>query len=195
MQSCSEWYALQVYQRLEKITTLLLNQKGFELFLPTYSVRRRWSDRVKVVERPLFPGYLFCRLDPRQRWLPVLTTPGVVSIVGTGKEPIAIPETEIETVRRIVRSATSAEPWPYLHCGDCVTISDGPLRGIEGILVEIKNDCKVVVSIHLLQRSVAVVVDREIVLPHNVARHLTRPLWVDRSDQDNGNVINVPRER
>ena len=177
MPSCSEWYALQVYQRLEKITTLLLNQKGFELFLPTYSVRRRWSDRVKVVERPLFPGYLFCRLDPRQRWLPVLTTPGVVSIVGTGKEPIAIPETEIETVRRIVRSATAAEPWPYLHCGDRVTISDGPLRGFEGILAEMKNECKV--SIHLLQRSVAVVVDREIVLPRNVARPLTGPLWKD----------------
>ena len=172
MQSCGEWYALQVYQRLEKITALLLNQKGIDLFLPTYSVKRRWSDRVKVVEQPLFPGYLFCRLDPRQRWLPVLTTPGVVFIVGTGKEPIAIPETEIETVRRIVRSATSAEPWPYLHCGDRVTISDGPLRGIEGILAEMKNACKVVVSINLLQRSVAVVVDRDIVLPRNVARHL-----------------------
>jgi transcription antitermination factor NusG len=115
MQSCSEWYALQVYQRLEKITALPLNQKGFDLFLPTYTVKRRWSDRVKVVAQRLFPGFLFCRLDPRQRWLPVLTTPGVVSIVGTGKEPIAVPETEIETVRRIVRSATSGEPWPYLH--------------------------------------------------------------------------------
>src|SRR5215471_16772080 len=108
MPSCSEWYALQVYQRLEKITALLLNQKGFDLFLPTYTVKRRWSDRVKVVEQPLFPGYLFCRLDARQRWLPVLTTPGVMSIVGTGKEPIAIPESEIEAVRRIVRSFASA---------------------------------------------------------------------------------------
>ena len=173
MLSCSEWYALQVYQRLEKITALLLNQKGFDPFLPTYTVKRRWSDRVKVVEQPLFPGYLFCRLDLRQPWLPVLTTPGVISIVGTGKEPSAIPATEIEAVRRIVRSATSAEPWPYLRCGDCVTISDGPLRGTEGILAEMKNACKLVVSIHLLQRSVAVVVDREIVLPRNVARHLS----------------------
>ena len=173
MLSCSEWYALQVYQRLEKITALLLNQKGFDPFLPTYTVKRRWSDRVKVVEQPLFPGYLFCRLDLRQPWLPVLTTPGVISIVGTGKEPSAIPATEIEAVRRIVRSATSAEPWPYLRSGDCVTISDGPLRGTEGILAEMKNACKLVVSIHLLQRSVAVVVDREIVLPRNVARHLS----------------------
>jgi len=78
-------------------------------------IKQLWSDRVKVVAQRLFPGYLFCRLDPRQRWLPVLTTPGVVSIVGTGKEPIAIPETEIETVRQIVRSTTSGEPWPYLH--------------------------------------------------------------------------------
>ena len=172
MLSCGEWYALQVYQRLEKFTALLLNQKGFDPFLPAYTVKRRWSDRVKVVEEPLFPGYLFCKFDPRQRLLPVLTTPGVMSIVGTGKEPTAIPETEIEAVRRIVRSATSAEPWPYLRCGDCVTISDGPLRGIEGILAEMKNACKVVVSINLLQRSVAVMVDREIVFPRNVTRHL-----------------------
>src|SRR5215831_13656273 len=108
MLSCSEWYALQVYQSREKITTLLLNQKGFDPFCPTYTVKRRWSDRVKVVEEPLFPGYLFCKFDPRQRLLPVLTTPGVMSIVGTGKEPIAIPETEIEAVRRMVRSFASA---------------------------------------------------------------------------------------
>ena len=177
MPSCSEWYALQVYQRLEKSRRYYSIKRALISFCPP--IQSGGAGRVKVVEQPLFPGYLFCRLDLRERRLPVLTTPGVNSIVGAGKEPIAIPETEIETVRRIVRSATAAEPWPYLHCGDRVTISDGPLRGIEGILAEMKNECKVVVSIHLLQRSVAVVVDREIVLPRNVARPLTGPLWKD----------------
>jgi transcription antitermination factor NusG len=166
-----EWYALQVRQRTEKLTAQLLNQKGYEPFLPTYLLKRRWSDRVKVFDQPLFPGYLFCKLDPRVR-LPLLTTPGVVSIIGAGKEPMAIPEAEIDAVWRIVNSAASAEPWPYLKCGDEVTISDGPLRGVEGILVTVKNACRVVVSITLLQRSVAVEVDRLDVLPSTVARHL-----------------------
>src|SRR5215469_5369890 len=82
-----EWYALQVRPRTEKFTVQLLNQKGYEPFLPTYLRKRRWSDRVKVLSEPLFPGYLFCRLDARFR-LPVLTTPSVISIVGAGKEPI-----------------------------------------------------------------------------------------------------------
>jgi transcription antitermination factor NusG len=124
-----------------------------------------------VLEQTLFPGYLFCRLDPRVR-LPILTTPGVFSIVGSGKEPISIPEGEIDAASRIVNSTVSAEPWPYLECGDKVTISDGPLRGVQGILATIKNHFKVVVSVTLLQRSVAVEVERSAVLPSSVARHL-----------------------
>jgi transcription antitermination factor NusG len=166
-----EWYALQVRQRTEKLTAQLLNQKGYEPFLPTYFQKRRWSDRVKIFDQPLFPGYLFCKLDPRIR-LPLLTTPGVISIIGAGREPMAIPDAEIEAVWRIVNSAASAEPWPYLRCGDRVTVSDGPLRGVEGILTTVKNSCRVVVSITLLQRSVAVEVDRGTVLPSSIASHL-----------------------
>ncbi|HEY7337723.1 MAG TPA: UpxY family transcription antiterminator [Bryobacteraceae bacterium] len=167
-----EWYALQVRQRTEKLTAQLLIQKGYEPFLPVYLVKRHWSDRVKIFDQPLFPGYLFCRLDPAVR-LPVLKTPGVISIVGSGKEPIPVPENEIEAVWRIAKSAASAEPWPYLDCGDNVTISDGPLRGVEGILIAVKNAYKVVVSINLLQRSIAVEVDRGLILPRRIARHLT----------------------
>jgi transcription antitermination factor NusG len=166
-----EWYALEVRQRTEKFTAQLLDQKGYKPFLPTYLVKRRWSDRAKVLSQPLFPGYLFCRLDPLVR-LPVLTTPGVISIVGVGKEPIPVPEREIEVVWKIVNSAVSAKPWPYLKCGDSVTISEGPLRGVDGILAVEKNAFKMVVSINLLQRSVAVEVDRALVLPRNIARHL-----------------------
>ena len=171
MSAVLEWYALQVRPRTEHFTAQLLNQKGYKPFLPTYLLKRRWSDRVKVLNQPLFPGYLFCRFDPLVR-LPVLTTPGVISIVGAGKEPSPVPEREIEAVWKIVNSAVSAEPWPYLKCGDSVTISEGPLRGVVGILAVVKNACKVVVSINLLQRSVAAEVDRALVLPRNIARHL-----------------------
>jgi transcription antitermination factor NusG len=166
-----EWYALQVHQQKEKVTAQLLQQKGFDPYLPTYLVKRHWCDRVKVLDRPLFPGYLFCRLDLSVR-VPILTTPGVFSIVGSGKKPVAIPEKEIDAVARIVNSTVSAEPWPYIACGDRVTISTGPLRGVEGILTTIKNQFKVVVSITLLQRSVAVEVERSAVLPSSVARQL-----------------------
>ncbi|HEY6343175.1 MAG TPA: UpxY family transcription antiterminator [Bryobacteraceae bacterium] len=165
------WYALQVRQRTEKLTAQLLNLKGYEPFLPTYLLERRWSDRIKTFDQPLFPGYLFCRLDPLLR-LPILTTPGVISIVGAGREPIAIPETEVNAVWRIVESAASAEPWPYLTSGDTVRIAEGPLQGVDGILVTLKNSSRVVVSINLLQRSIAVEVDRRAVLPTQIARHL-----------------------
>lgn len=166
-----EWYAVQVRQRMETLTAQLLNQKGYRPFVPTCVQQRRWSDRVKSVDQPLFPGYLFCRLDPRVR-LQVLTTPGVISIVGSGKQPMPIPDAELDAVRQIVRSSAAAEPWPYLQYGDKVTISDGPLRGVEGILVVAKNCCRMVVSINLLRRSVAVEVDSLAVLPSAVSRHL-----------------------
>jgi len=172
MSQCKDWYALQVRQQKEKFTAILLGQKGYETFLPTYLLKRRWSDRVKVLEMPLFAGYLFCRLDLRDVRLPVVMTPGVVSIVSFGSEPIAIPEAEINAVMQVVRSTMSAEPWPYISCGDEVTISAGPLRGVRGILTTTKSDCRVVISITLLQRSVAVTVDRRDVLPSSVYSHL-----------------------
>jgi transcription antitermination factor NusG len=171
MVQCLQWYALQVHQRTEKLTAQLLDQKGYGPFLPTYVVKRRWSDRVKVFDQSLFPGYLFCKLDPLVR-MPLLTTPGVISIVGAGNQPIPIPDGEIDAVRRVINSAAAVEPWPYLKSGEKVTISDGPLRGVEGILGSVKSCCRVIVSINLLQRSVAVEVDRQAVLPSSVARHL-----------------------
>ena len=170
------WYALQVRQQTERITIELLNQKGYFAFWPTYLLKRRWSDRVKALELPLFPGYVFCRLDPLVR-LPVLSTPRVISIVGAGKEPIAISEKQIDDVRRIVQSASSAEPWPYIERGDSVTISDGPLCGVEGILAAAQNSCRVVVSLALLRRSVAVEVDRRALLPRRHAAHRDSRRW------------------
>ena len=152
------WYALRVRSNCERTAWLSLSQKGLETFLPTYrSIRRRW-DRTVRLEIPLFPGYLFCRFDFHRR-LPILMTPGVVHIVGGAAEPSPVPEEEIAAVRAIVDSCLRAEPWPFLKVGELVRIVDGPLRGIEGILVGLRDKQRLVVSITLLQRSVAVLID------------------------------------
>jgi transcription antitermination factor NusG len=129
--------------------------------MPCYRHRRRWTDRVIEIQSPLFPGYVFCRFDVLKR-LPILTTPGVVSIVGVGKLPLAIPDDEIAAVETILRSELYAEPWPYLREGQRVRIDQGPLLGLEGVVIKKKqNEWRIVVSVTLLQRSIATEIDRD----------------------------------
>jgi transcription antitermination factor NusG len=153
------WFAVQVRTRYENMAATGLRGKGFEPFLPMYKSRRRWSDRVKEIQLPLFPGYLFCRLNPQNR-LPILTTPGVVQIVGVGRNPAPIEESEVEAIQAAVNSGLPREPWPFLQVGNRVRIDFGPLSDREGILVAFKGQYRLVLSISLLQRSVAVEVDR-----------------------------------
>jgi transcription antitermination factor NusG len=141
-----------------------LRSKGFEELLPLYRSRNRWSDRVKDVDLPLFPGYVFCRLQPSSR-LPVLTTPGVVSIIGSGKTPQPVEPEELADFQSLVRSGMPAIPWPFLKAGERVRIEHGALVGIEGILTAVKKESRVVLSVTLLQRSVAVEVDRNFIRP------------------------------
>ncbi len=125
------WYALYTRHQHEKTVAHVLISKGFETFLPVYSAVHRWKDRVKQVSLPLFPCYVFLR-GPLDRWLPVLTTPGVHSVVGFGGQPAMIPRSEIEAIRRVVESPLKAEPHPFIKCGDRVRIKVGPLQGLEG---------------------------------------------------------------
>jgi len=141
-----------------------LRSKGFEEFLPLYRSRNRWSDRVQDVDLPLFPGYVFCRLQPSSR-LPVLTTPGVVSIIGSGKSPQPVEPEELAAIQALVRSGLPAIPWPFLTTGDRVRIEHGALEGVEGILTAVKKESRIVLSVTLLQRSVAVEVDRNFIRP------------------------------
>ncbi len=152
------WFAVQVMGRHEKMAHELLQFKGYESFLPIYQCRRRWSDRIKKLELPLFPGYIFCRFDLYDR-LPILKTPGVVCIVGIGKVPVPISEMEIAAIRSIVDSRLPSEPWPFLEAGQRVLVNCGPLQGLDGIVIKVKSDCRLIVSINLLQRSVAVEID------------------------------------
>ncbi len=163
------WFALMVRSNREKTASLLLENVGYECFLPTSKYRRRWSDRIKETEVPLFPGYLFCRMNPHNR-LPVLMTPGVIQIVGVGTTPVPVEEEEIAAIQRVGKSGLSTMPWPYLEVGDAVGIDDGPLRGMQGIIVKIKSGLKLVLSVSLLQRSVAVEVDRSWVSSVHPAR-------------------------
>jgi transcription antitermination factor NusG len=137
-----------------------LQSKGYEQYLPVYRRRQRWSDRIVETDRPLFPGYVFCRFDARKR-LPIVSTPGVVSVVGFGSEPAPISDSEIEAVRAILRSGLAAEPCPFLREGQRIRVRRGSLEGLEGILLKKKSDWRIVVSVAMLQRSVAVEIDRE----------------------------------
>jgi transcription antitermination factor NusG len=165
------WYALRVKSNFEKVVQTALRQHDLEEFLPVYLKKSRWSDRIKTLERPLFPGYVFGRFDPTHR-LPVLMMPGVVRILGNAAGPIAVDDEELQGIRRSVESGFLVMPWPFLAVGDPVTVEEGPLAGLRGVLVRAKGSCRIVVSLTLLQRSVAVELDRDCVTPaRNVSDH------------------------
>jgi transcription antitermination factor NusG len=159
------WYAIRVQSKFERPVSRALCGKGYEEWLPLYRSRRQRCDRVKELDLPLFPGYLFCRFDVRDRLLPILTTPGVIKIVGAGKTPIPVSFEEIATIRAVIRSGLPAQPWPCLTAGSRVRVEHGPLAGVEGIVLSLEKECKLVVSIPLLQRAVAVKLEREWVYP------------------------------
>jgi transcription antitermination factor NusG len=158
------WFALRTRPNCEKVVSLGLRGKGFAEFLPVYQTRRRRVDRYKTVETPLFPGYVFSRFDPLAR-LPVLTIPGVMHIVGIAGVPVSISEEEIESLKTLVESRLSLQHWPFLGVGQQVQMIDGPLRGARGIVIACDEREKLVVSITLLQRSVAVEIERRWLRP------------------------------
>lgn len=152
------WYAIYTRHQHEKTVARLLSDKGFEIFLPVQTVARRWKDRTKELSLPLFPCYIFLWGTLRRR-LEIVTTPGFHSFVGFGDQPVTISQEEIEAVRQALTSGSKVEPCPFLRFGDKVRISSGPLEGIEGILIRKKNSYRLVLSVELLEKSVAVEVD------------------------------------
>jgi len=158
------WYALQVTSRKEKQVASALTEKGFECFLPLYARRHIWSDRIKVTTVPLFCGYVFSRFDARSR-LPIVTTPNVQAIVGHGKTPAQIAEPDLEAVRTVLENGLPIEPCEFLQEGDAVRVTKGPLAGVEGSFVHHKSNSRLVLSLSLIQRSVAVEIDRLYVEP------------------------------
>lgn len=158
------WYAIRVRSQREAATASALRNRGYAEFLPVYR-RRVPRYRRKELEFPLLPGYVFARFDLTDDRLPILQIPSVLYIVGVGKTPEPVDVAEITVLQTVVASCLATGPWPFLRVGDRVLIEGGPLSGTEGILVVTKNEYRVVVSITLLQRSVAVEIDREWVRP------------------------------
>jgi transcription antitermination factor NusG len=159
-----QWYAAYTSSNHEKSVAAQLRERNVEHFLPLYRTVHRWRDRRVRLEVPLFPGYLFVRLALRDR-MRVLEVPSVVRLVGFGEHPAALPEQEIETLRRGFEGGVWAQPHPYLTKGRRVRIKDGPLAGLEGILLRRTNGLRVVISIELIMRSLAVEVDAADVMP------------------------------
>lgn len=152
------WHALFTRHQHEKPVAMVLSNKGYEVFLPLYRSVRQWQDRNKELWMPLFPSYLFIRggLD---RQLQILTTPGVIHIVGYAGRPAVVPEHQVSAVRQMLGSAMPVESFPYMQAGDRVRVKCGPLMGVEGILCRSKSVSRLVVSMDLLGRSASVEID------------------------------------
>jgi transcription antitermination factor NusG len=157
----NSWYAIHVQSKSEARVSAALRGKGYEEFPALYRGQRKWADRVKESEFPLFPGYVFCRLNPSERLLPVLTTPGVRNIVGAGSVPIAIADEEIAAIQVIIRSGLPSKSVPFVNVGCRVLVEAGPLKGIEGIVISTDKKHRLAISVELLQRSVVVEIEQQ----------------------------------
>jgi transcription antitermination factor NusG len=160
----SPWWAVYTRHQHEKTVADLLFAKGFEVFLPLYESTRRWKDRRMVLSLPLFPCYVFVRGD-LDRKLQVVTTPGIHMILYRGEQVAIVPNQEIEAIQRVVDGPSQIEPYPFLKCGKRVRVVRGSLEGVEGILVRKKNLFRLVLSVDMLARSVAVEVHASDVEP------------------------------
>lgn len=156
------WYALYTRHQHEKTVAELLAKKSFTVFLPLYEAAHRWKDRVKHLSLPLFPSYVFV-YGGLDRQLQMMMTPGVYSIVTVASKAQPIPDVEIDAIRHMVEGPLRVEPHPFLKCGDWVRVKRGPLEGLEGILVRTKGLFRLVISVEMLAKSVAVEVDAALV--------------------------------
>jgi transcription antitermination factor NusG len=172
MRELCPWYALSVKHQHELAARSALEFKGFEALAPTYRARRRWSDRVKEIDLPLFAGYVFCRFPFAER-MQVIAAPGVAKVVEFGGAPAEISEAEIAAIRVVMASKLPVRPWPYLKPGDRVRVERGPLRGVEGTLLReaVREEpagsvrLQLVIGIEMLQRSLAVELEADMVTP------------------------------
>jgi transcription antitermination factor NusG len=163
-QTRARWYVAHVRSRHEKHVARQLEERQIDHFLPLYCSIRRWKDRRKELEMVLFPGYIFVHLDLRE-WMPVLRIPGFVRLVGCNTQPVALPNGEIEALRHGFRQGINVQPHPFLKIGRRVRVRYGPLAGTEGILLRRKDRIRVVISIDLIMRSVAVELDEADISP------------------------------
>lgn len=153
----SSWFAIQTWSRREKKVATELREKGISVFLPLFSEKRQWSDRQRLVELPLFPQYVFVRIPPKTHArIPVLRTAGVTGFVGKRGVGVPIPDSEIDGIRTILAQGMPFNHHSFLNVGKRIRIRGGSLDGVEGILTAINSDATLVVSVELIQRSLAI---------------------------------------
>jgi transcription termination/antitermination protein NusG len=160
------WFALVVHQYKREQCEQMLSDLGYEYFSPCTYVVREWSDRQKRMQVPLFPGYIFCRFNPEKR-LALLQIPGILGIVGSGKQVLEIDPNEIDAVRTALESRLPLKPASSVRPGQKVMVMQGPLCGLEGVLVRVKAQSRLLLAVSMLNRGVSVEVDAyQLALPN-----------------------------
>jgi transcription antitermination factor NusG len=152
------WYAVYTWARHEKKVTQHFAERGIDYFLPLYTSIRRWNKRSAEVSLPLFPGYVFVRTFQHARYKP-LSVPGVAHFVGTAKAPTEISAEEIELLQKAIVMGRHVEPHPYLAPGNRVRIASGPMSGLVGTIQRTSAGCRIIISVDMIMRSVAVEID------------------------------------
>ena len=152
------WFALYTRSRHEQVVKTQLDRKEIENYLPMYIRQSQWKDRMKQIPFPLFPGYLFVRIPLLER-MEVLKVQGAVQLIGDGKHPLPVPDDQILNLKSCVEGGLKFDPWPYLTVGNRVRVKDGPFAGLEGILLRKKGSSRLVISIDLIQRSLAIEIE------------------------------------
>ncbi len=165
MDDLTRWYAIYTRSRHEKVVEQELRRKEIETFLPLREILSQWKDRKQRVQVPLFAGYVFVRVPLQQRRLDILKVLGVSRIIGINNNPEPIPDEEIEAVQKFLNTTIKYDPYPYLNIGQRVEIKRGALNGLQGILIKKKNKFKFILSVHLIQQSVALEIDASDVEP------------------------------
>jgi len=155
----TQWFALVVKPRFDKAVAQALESKGYPTLVPVYKKHHKYGGRLKHFELPLFPGYVCCRFDVQAR-LAILTTPGVIRVLGIRNTPIPLSDSEINSLQTAIKAQIPIEPFPFVNAGQRVRITGGVLAGVEGIVLGEKAGLRLVLSITLLQRSVVLEIDR-----------------------------------
>jgi transcription termination/antitermination protein NusG len=189
MNIVTPWYVLQTRPQHEKQVERLLTQKGYECLLPTYRRKRRWSDRVVESDLPLFPSYIFCRFNSDVMGK-AISTPGVSRIVGFGGKPGEIELDEIEALRLLSKSDVLREPWAFIPQGSKIQVETGPLAGVKGVICPGPDKSRLVISIMLLQRSTAVILDEDTVISVFGESKKMKP-WSSTRDSQSSLALNL----
>lgn len=163
------WYAVRTKPQHESVVARTLEAKGYERLLATYKTRVRWADRMKEMERPLFPGYLFTRFDAAHR-VPIVSIPGVIEIVRLAGHPAPIEDDELMSLKTAMNSGYTCLPWPHAELGKRVQIGFGPLAGVSGIVTDVKGKTRLILSVSAVNRAIVVEVDASYLAPEATPR-------------------------